>query len=174
MAEESRAEEALTQANQYADEQAVYEVGFHVAPTVSEEEAAKVVAKIHAALKKMEAVVISEGALQKMTLAYAIERPGSGGKREKHSSASFGWIKFEAAPAGIHALQDMLRATGEILRFLLIETVREDASATPRRAVYASDRLEGKTIEKRPAVAPAKVGEVSEEELNKSLDALVS
>ena len=61
----------------------------------------------------------------------------------------------------------------EILRFILVETTREDSIAAPRRAVFSSDRLEGKTIEKRPG-AVEKGGKVSDEELDKSIEALVS
>ena len=65
-----------------------------------------------------------------------------------------------------------LRGMSEVLRFLVIETVREDVVA-PRRAVFSSDRLEGEPI-KKPTAAPEAVREISEEELNKSIDALVN
>ncbi len=51
--------------------------------------------------------------------------------------------------------------------------MREDATVAPRRAVFTSDRLEGETI-KKPAAAPEEKTAVSEEELDKSIDALVS
>jgi hypothetical protein len=55
---------------------------------------------------------------------------------------------------------------------LLVETVREDVAPT-RRAVFTSDRLEGETL-KKPVAEAEKPAEVSEEELDKSIDALVA
>jgi hypothetical protein len=62
-----------------------------------------------------------------------------------------------------------------VLRYLLVQTVREE-EAPARRAVFTSDRLEGETLKKpvAPAEEPTKGGEVSEEELDKSIDAIVA
>ncbi len=149
----------------------IYEVGFHVAPTVPEGEVGAVVEKIRAALGG-EAEFINESFPQKMTLAYTIELSDAG-KRDKYNEAYFGWIKFGTEREKIPAFENALRGMKEVLRFILIETVREDITAAPRRAIFSSDRLEGETI-KKPVAAPEKGGEVSQEELDKSLDALVS
>ena len=162
--------EGLTQANT-DDSRQVYEVGFHVVPTIAEAEVGGVVDAIHSELTPLAAEIIKEEFPHKLALAYTIER-SSHGKREKYSEAYFGWIKFATEPENIPALMEKLRAMKEVLRFLCVETVREDAQA-PRRAVFTSDRLEGETI-KKPAAATEQGGEVSEEELNKSIDALVS
>lgn len=173
MSQAEASAEVSSQANAYSDERAVYEVGFHVVSTIPEGEVGAVVEKIRAEIKKNDAEVIAERAPQKMTLAYTIERPVSGGVRENHGSAYFGAIKFETTPETIPALQTMLRGMKEVLRFIVVETTREEISAAPRRAVFSSDRLEGKTIEKRPG-AVEKGGQVSDEELDKSIEALVS
>jgi ribosomal protein S6 len=173
MAEMSQAAEASSQAKEYSDEQAVFEVGFHVVATLPEEEVTGVVEKIKAEIQKSGAEIIKETAPQKIALAYTIERPVSGATREKHQSAYFGAIKFATTREAIPALQAALRSMHEILRFLLVETTREEVLAMPRRAVFASDRLEGKTIEKRPGTQE-RGGEVSDEELDKSIEALVS
>ena len=83
-----------------------------------------------------------------------------------------GQIKFAFEKSNTAGLEATLRGMKDILRFLLVETVRED-SATPRRAIFTSDRLEGETI-KKPESAPEKAAEVSEEELDKSIEALVN
>src|SRR3989338_4107134 len=156
---ESR-EASATRDEAYSDERAVYEVGFHVVSTVAEGEAGAVADKIRAEIKKNDAEIITERAPQKITLAYTVERPVSGGVKEKHGSAYFGSIKFATEPEHIQALQGMLRGMKEVLRFIVVETMREEIIATPRRAVFSSDRLEGKTIEKRPG-ALEKSGQVS-------------
>jgi ribosomal protein S6 len=170
MAEKSQGATPSTQANEPKDTRPVYEVGFHVVPTIPEGEVSAVVEKIRAVIEKGGAELISEGAPQRMTLAFTIERAQSG-KREKFNEAYFGHIKFATERGNIPALEEVLRHTHEVLRYLLIQTVREDAPV--RRAVFASDRLEGETIHK-PVAAPEKSGEVSEEELEKSLETLIS
>jgi ribosomal protein S6 len=81
-----------------------------------------------------------------MTLSYTIERATSG-KREKYGESYFGWVKFVVEEkAGIPALENYLQNNKNILRFLMILTVREEAQT--RRAVFSSNRLEGETIKK--------------------------
>lgn len=169
MAEKSHPEapaEGLTQAK---NEVPVYEVGFHLIPTISEEAVSSTVEKIRSVLKSAE--VISEQFPARMPLAYTVERSVQG-KREKYTESYFGFIKFAAEREVAPALTEALRGMKEILRFIVISTSREDAP-NPRHAVFASARLEGETI-KKPEQAPEKPAEVSEEELDKSIDALVS
>jgi ribosomal protein S6 len=170
--------ETLSHARILSDEKAIYEVGFHVAPSLSEEEVGAVVQKIKAALATGGAEIVSEGAAHKMALAYTIEIANSGlaaqaGKRAKYNEAYFGWIKFESDRQAIPALEQMLRGAKETIRYLLIITVREDAVSAPRRAVFTSDRLEGETIQK-PVAAVEVPAEISESELDKSIDALIA
>lgn len=175
MAKKSQADEAFTQATNTSSEVVdarapiIYEVGFHLVPTTPEDGVGAAVEKIRKAIGD-DAEFISEGYPQKMHLAYVIERAAQG-KREKYGESWFGWIKFAQSPSKMPALQTTLTASREVLRFLIIETVREDIVAPKARAVFASDRLEGETISK-PAAPKEKGGEVSEVELDKSIDAL--
>lgn len=146
----------------------VYEIGYHVVPTVGDEGVSKTVEAVRKALG--EAEIINEGFPQKMTLAYVIERAAQG-KREKYAEAYFGFIKFATDRETLAAAKQKIEAMPSILRSLVVETVREDLMQQKQRAVFASDRLEGKTLEK-PTSAPEKGGEVSEAELDKSLEAL--
>ncbi len=146
----------------------VYEIGFHVVPTVGDEGVAAVVESVRKALG--EAEIISEGFPQKITLAYQVER-ATQSKREKYTESYFGHIKFAMERENITAFTEAMRAMQPVLRFLIIETVREDIAQAPRRAVFTSDRLEGKTIEK-PVAAAEKPAEVSEADLDKSIEAL--
>ena len=181
MAEMSHPEasaEGLTQANNspsfaQATEgtRPVYEVGFHVVPTVEETKVGDVVEKIRAMLAKAKAEIIKDQFPQKMVLAYTVERSVTG-KREKFNESYFGFIKFAVDREAISTLETLLRSSREVVRYLLIETMREEP-VIARRAVYSSNRLEGETI-KKPTAAPEKPGEVSDEELTKSIDALVN
>lgn len=170
MAEMSQAS-ASSQAN-VKETRPIYEVGFHVVSSADEGAAASVASAIRAQIEKGDAEIIAEGAPSRMRLSYTIERATSG-HREKFDEAYFGFIKFATEREHIPALESYLRGNREILRFLLAETVREDLMNTPRRVTFASDRLEGETI-KKPQAEPEKAAEVSEEDLDKSIDALVS
>ncbi len=150
----------------------VYELGFHLVPTLSEEAIGPALEAARRALGDVE--VIKESFPQKMTLAYQVERAGQG-KREKYTSAYFGSIKFalkpEADRAQVAALQEKLRGMKEVLRYLVVETVREDVAQSRQRTVFVSDRLEGKTLEK-PAAQKETPAQVNEAELDKSIEAL--
>jgi len=174
MAETSQAEQASSQATSAASAATVknttpvYEIGFHIVPTVGEEGVSAVVESVRKALGDAE--IISEGFPKKITLAYQVER-ATQGKREKYTESYFGHIKFAMQRDGITAFTTAMRTMDPILRFLIIETVREDIATAPRRAVFTSDRLEGKTLEK-PVAAPEKAAEVSDAELDKSIEAM--
>ena len=160
--------EGQTQADS-KDIRPVYEVGFHLVPSVGEAGATSAAEKIRKALGDAE--VVSEAAPRKIQLAYPIERSVSG-KREKYTESYFGWIKFVSEErASVREIAEKLRAMRDVLRYLLVETVREDISEAPARAVFTSDRLEGQTLQKAPR-EQEKAGEVSEEELEKSIEAL--
>ncbi len=146
----------------------IYEVGFHIVPGVGDEGVQAVVDSIRKVIGNAE--IIAEGAPEKMSLAYTIER-ATQGKREKFTESYFGWIKFATERENISALEEALRNNKEVLRSIVISTVREDISTQPRRAVFTSDRLEGETI-KAPTRTKEEGGEVSEADLDKSIEAL--
>ncbi len=166
--------EASAEGSSQANRTPVYEVGFHVVPTVGDEGVSAVVESVRKALGDNE--IISEGFPKKITLAYQVDLPAvrqgaDAGKREKYTESYFGHIKFAMEREDITAFTEAMRVMQPVLRFLIIETVREDVAAAPRRAVFTSDRLEGKTLDK-PTVEPEKAVEVSEAELDKSIEAL--
>ena len=175
MAEISRPEDTSeqSQANQGKSHAPVYEIGFHLVPTLTEEEAAAAFARIGKALDTAGATVLDKESPKKISLAYRIERSVSG-KREKYTEGYFGFVKFELPEEGAgeaaQQLDGMLHTDHEVLRYLLIKTSRE-APVAPR-TVFSSRSLEGRTIERKTAVEEP-TAEVSEEELDKSIEALV-
>ena len=154
------------------DTKLVYEVGFHLVPALSEGDAAALAGKIRAAIEKMGAAIFASEEPKRFKLAYRIER-SEGGKRGKYTESWFGWMKFdgeEELRAEMPELKKQLTGQADILRYLLIETVRE--TAAPARAVFTSDRLSGSTIQ-APKRSEEKGGEVSEAELEKGIESLI-
>lgn len=138
-------------------------------PTIAEDGVGAAVEKMRKLIGD-DAEFISEGYPTKVNLAYVIER-ATQGKREKYGEAWFGWIKFATTRSKVPALEAALNDSREVLRSLIIETVREDIAPPKARAVFTSDRLKGETIH-APAAAKEAAGPVSEVELEKSIDAL--
>ncbi len=143
----------------------IYEVGFLIAPTVNEDGLAARVAAIREAINSINGTVIAEGAAKKMDLAYPMTKVAQN-KRGTFSSAYFGWFKFEAEPKGAKEVAAVLKADDDIVRFLLVKTVREDTMA-PRK-LFAKKKEDGEGEDAAPAPA------VSEAEIDASIDKLIA
>jgi len=154
----------------------VYEVGFHIVPTVSPENLGKEVDAIKAILRNVGAKIISEEAPKMMNLAYEMLKV-VGPKRDYFETAYFGWIKFESEPKAAVELKKALDISEKVLRFIIVKTIREntmhghkfvkEGASTTRRVASTDASLQaGKKSEDVKA-------ETTPEELDKSIDKLV-
>ena len=147
----------------------IYELGYHLLPTIAEEGVAAEVAQVHEIIKKAGGIIISEGAPSLKNLAYDIGKRVET-KSQSFSKAYFGWVKFELERSGIVALQKSVELLPHILRSLVVKTVRENTMFVPKTAVFRKEET-GEVVE---AVAePKEKVEVSEAEIDKSIDELV-
>ncbi len=150
----------------------VYEVGYLLLPSIPEEKISDLVSAIKKMIAEAKGEIISQGDPQSKTLSYEMVKT-IGTKNERFRTAYFGWIKFEMDAENILGLQEKLRATQEILRFLLIKTVREDTTSSFVRI----DEEDATPSTEEPL---AKISEdsstedVSTEELDKSIDEMVA
>ncbi len=139
----------------------VYELGFHIIPTVPENSLGEQYSTIKTIIEKQGGAFVAEQAPERMQLSYTmIQKKETGHLR--FDSSYFGWIKFEVAPEVAQAIEAEVLALGAVLRAILVKTVRENT-------VLGDSLL--KKEEKRAAIEEA--GEVSEEELEKSIESLV-
>ena len=146
----------------------VYEVSFVVPAVNGEEGAVEAFERVKSLISSLGGTQLAEGAPNRVQLASELCRL-VGSKIERHTDGFFSWIQFEATPNVAPVLHDAVKKDKEILRHLIIRTVR-DSGPAPR--FLSSDRLEGETIRKRETVETGK-GPVSEEELDKSIEQLV-
>lgn len=148
----------------------IYELGYHIVPTVSEEAVATEVTALKDVLAGFKTQIIAEGFPRFRYLAYLM-RQTSGGKQTDFSSAYFGWLKFETYPEAAQAIAAELRKNEKILRFLLFKTVREStlsALRAPRAGVSRTP-----SVIPRATAAPIRMP-VSETELEKSLEKIIA
>ena len=142
----------------------VYEVGYHLVPTIAEENLAKEISAIKATLEKQGAKVISEEHPRSMALAYTIEKYFGTVKKKFHTSY-FGWIKFEMSPSAIVIVKKELDTNDSVLRHLLIKTVRENTMFSQKLAEKELKAKKDKVLEAKTTM--------SVEDMDKTIDALV-
>ncbi len=149
----------------------VYELGYHLVPTLSEDEIALRVGELQKGIAKLGGGIIADKLPEHFVLAYAM-RKMTAGKWDNYDESFFGWIKFEAPALATGEWKQELEKNEAILRFLLIKTTREDPTIVPlfnKKEELLVD-LE-KPLE--PTAPTAPVSEVSDAELDKQIEELV-
>ncbi len=144
----------------------IYEVGYSLVPTLEESEVPEFASKIKAAIEGDGGAIISEETPTLRTLAYDISKSNAS-KNQKFNKAYFGWVKFEIEVPQIEKVKKALEAERDILRFIIVKTVRENTMFHPKfsrpKKMDKASYSEGTT----------EVKEVSEEEIDKSIEDLV-
>jgi ribosomal protein S6 len=140
----------------------VYEIGFHLVPTIPEDDLAAKFGDIRAQIEEAGGSIIGEGLPALTPLAYTISAKGG-----KFDRAYFGWIKFDLAANKIAALKEICDHTADIIRYLIIKTTIE---ADPE---FKKPLLQLADAETVPATPEEPKAVVSEEELEKSLEGMI-
>jgi predicted flap endonuclease-1-like 5' DNA nuclease len=109
----------------FAPEPRVYELGYLVMPSVDEGDLATRRDALVALITKLKGIVIDEGQPVLIDLAYEMDKMVNN-KRQTYTQAYFGWIKFDVSPRDIEALTTEVEAVDELIRFILVKTVREN------------------------------------------------
>jgi len=155
------------------EESQVYEVGFHLLPTVPEEKLEEVVSSLQSLITKDGGMVVSEEFPKIRQLAYDIKKRIDI-KYVIFSKAYFGWVKFEATPDLVGKIDDGFKNNENILRHIIVKTIRENTMSVPKYPVSKRDEnREEKSIPTVESPSVEKIA-VSEEELDKSIDELVN
>ena len=151
-------------------ENRIYEIGFHVVSSIPEEKLAGEFTAIKDILATNGAVFISEDFPKLKHLTYVMTKI-IGPKHLKYDTAHFGWIKFEMNPETIDSVKKILERNDNILRFLVIKTVRESTLSVARPQMHHGDAKPTGTgeIPKNKGIKSP----ISEAELDKTIDALV-
>ena len=167
-----------SQESAYALEPRVYEVGYHILPSVDEGNLGKEREALVAIITKFKGIVISEEMPALVDLAYDMDKVIDN-KRNIFSQAYFGWIKFDLAPEVIEELTTEIENIASVLRYIVIKTVKENTIvseipyklARKQEAIDEESEIEDDGVERPVAdVAPVtkevkevKTAEVEEE-----------
>jgi len=145
----------------------VYEVGYLILPIVSEADLGAEVTAVRDAIESSGANIIADEYPKHTDLAYTMVKTASN-KRAKYASAYFGWMKFTAEPKGAAEINSALKKNDNVLRYILIKTVRE-STLVPKK-VFREMRGEGR---QEPEARTEEKPPMSEEELDKTIEELV-
>lgn len=175
--------ESKTKTQEVSTESRVYELGYLITPGVPEDKVVDKVDAIKKAIESNNGVVFAEGLPELKELAYEMVVLISN-KHYKYTSGHFGWLKFEMKPEGVVTFDKELKANNDLVRFILIKTVKEDTLFVPpkQKVVTEGDTPapaesasapEAKAAPKAPVAPVAKEVVESTNELDKKIDNLV-
>ena len=153
------------------DTKQVYEIGFHILPTVAEEKLGDEVAVIRGAIEKAGGTIISEEFPKMRDLTYTMKKYIDT-KKTSFAKAYFGWIKFELDVEAVAGIKTVADTHPNVLRHIIIKTVRENTLFVKPQA----DKEEGEEeAPKKEKVAPKKeeITKADEAEIDKSIEELV-
>ncbi|MEK7635132.1 MAG: 30S ribosomal protein S6 [Patescibacteria group bacterium] len=160
----------MKEKDEMLDDVQVYEVGFHILPTVPEEKLPELVLKIKDSITQNGGEIISDDFPKMRVLAYEIKKRVET-KYSTFNKAYFGWVKFEILPVFVAKLKTEMETNPDVLRFIIIKTVRENTMHSPKAPMVMKT---GATEEvKIPEFVPTEKVEISEADIDKSIDELL-
>jgi ribosomal protein S6 len=146
----------------------IYELGYHLLPTVGDDNVANEVLAIKEILSEIKAEVVSDEYPVLITLEYdMVKRIDT--KNTKFNQAYFGWIKFETTPDMIDVLKKKLEIKKSLLRYLIITTVRENTLISKNPLAGNIINRSGKHVEVKEELA----GSFDEEAVDTEIEKLV-
>ena len=149
----------------------VYELGYHIVSTVAEENLPKEVETLKAIVLKDGGSLVSEGEPKLINLAYSMTKSVADTKK-KFNTAYFGWLKFETKSELMPMIKKAVDANPNVLRYLLIKTVRENTLYTPKLNTRALAKEEAPAKVKKSVKTDEKKA-TSVEDIDKSIDELI-
>ena len=155
------------------NEEKIYEIGYHLISSIAEENVPAEEAKVKEYLAAEKAMIISEEAPALRPLAYKIKK-AFGGVYKTFDKAYFGFIKFELPEEGdIITIDAKLKGNDNVLRHLVIKTVRENTMYSPKMTVFSDKEMKIKSPLAPMEKSVKKEESSTPEEIDKSIDALL-
>ncbi|NCU28216.1 MAG: hypothetical protein EOM85_00890 [Candidatus Moranbacteria bacterium] len=151
----------------------VYEVGYHLVPTIPEENLGEEVTALKDLLANNGAIFISDEFPKLIELAYEMTRSISN-KKQRFTTGYFGWVKFECSSDQAKVIKELLDKNEKLIRYLLIKTVREN-TISPKKFYPKQDNKKRTFVKTKDLPEQTVESEqISEEVIDKEIDALVA
>ena len=151
----------------------VYELSFHILPSVAEESLAEEFGNLKDIIQSRGGTFFSDDFPRHVELAYEVTKTLAN-KKERFNQAYFGWIKFEIDPDKILEINNIVKLDEKILRFLIIKTVKENTMSAKKPIIKIGDMAKRKFKKEGDFVSEIGVeSPVNKEEIDKQIDALV-
>ncbi|MFA6338494.1 MAG: 30S ribosomal protein S6 [Candidatus Paceibacterota bacterium] len=149
----------------------IYEIGYLLLSNIGEDRVGEEVTKIKSAVEDNKGQIFADEFPKMRPLAYTIYK-STIGKKVAFKEAYFGWLKFNAEADAISKIDKVLKNNENILRFILINSVK-DVPVQIHRPIFnviESPRVKKeKEKEEKPQVSVV----VSDEEVDKAIEDLV-
>ena len=127
-----------------AEDRSLYEVAFHILPSLGEEDMMAKYEEIKGLIVKHDGNITQEGTPSMMDLSYTMIKVIDN-KHERFDTAYFGWAKFEIGAQDVVALKEEFDQNVQILRFLIVRTCEETETQTP--TILKEEKMPEKKIE---------------------------
>lgn len=148
----------------------VYELGYLLVPTISPEDVPVNYGNFKELISSFGGEIIADEMPKMTNLAYTMRKVTSN-VRSKFNTAYFGWTKFVMGTERVEELKKKLDLDPNIVRFLILKTVKENTIAAKRF-------IRGETYRKTPNAKRNAENEtavpINKEEIDKEIDALIA
>ena len=148
----------------------VYELGYLLVPTIPETDVPVMFGNLKELVSSFGGVAISDDMPKMIALAYSMVKVVAN-VRNKFNNGYFGWIKFTMDSDKVLELKKKLDLDPNVIRFLILKTVKENTMATKRF-------VRGDVLHRKPRVEKSEGDEVvvpiNKEEVDKEIDAMVA
>ena len=148
----------------------VYEVGYLLVPSIKEEEIPTVYGNLKELVSSLEGKAMSDEMPVMISLAYSMQKTVQN-VRNKYDTAYFGWMKFYMDGDKAVILKKKLDLDSNIIRFLIIKTVKENTVAAKR---FTHKDISRKKIQTVKSPDSTEGVEINKEEIDKEIDAMVA
>jgi len=147
----------------------VYELGYLLVPTIEEVNLPVMYGNLKELVSSFGGISISDEMPKMIPLAYMMVKVVAN-VRNKFNTAYFGWLKFTMDSDKVLELKKKLDLDPNIIRFLILKTVKENTIAGKRfvRADMRKKPRSAKSVNDEGAVP------INKEEIDKEIDALVA
>jgi len=148
----------------------VYEVGYLLVPSILEEGVPTMYGNLKELISSLGGIMISDEIPVTINLAYTMQKTVQN-VRNKYDTGYFGWIKFYMDGEKVLTLKKKLDLDANIIRFLLLKTVKENTIAAKRfvhKDIAYKKPMTKKIIENEEVVP------INKEEIDKEIDAMLA